>query len=105
MASPSDDPDLDLPEPANLRFLRRLVTVLTAVMIGGVVAVVGLLVIRYQRPAPLPLPDEIALPDNATAQSVTFGPGFYAVITEDGRLMVFDRLTGALRQTVTLDLP
>ncbi|MEO1365431.1 MAG: DUF6476 family protein, partial [Pseudomonadota bacterium] len=31
------------PEPANLRFLRRLVTVLTAIMICGVVTVVGLL--------------------------------------------------------------
>ena len=97
--------DDDLPEPANLRFLRILVTVLTAVMIGGLVLVVGLLVIRYQRPTPLPLPDAIALPDDATAQSVTYGPGYYAVITDAGQLLVFDRATGTLRQSVTLDLP
>lgn len=42
--------DTPSPEPANLRFLRRLVTVLTAVMILGIAAVVGLLVLRLSTP-------------------------------------------------------
>ena len=82
-----------------------MVTVLTAVMILGLLLIVGLLVIRYQRPSPLPLPDAITLPDGAQVQSVTYGPGFYAVISDDGQLRLYDRATGALRQTVTLDLP
>ncbi|MGR3628703.1 MAG: DUF6476 family protein, partial [Sulfitobacter sp.] len=36
----TDNPD----EPANLRFLRRMVTVLTVVMIGGVLVLIFVLV-------------------------------------------------------------
>ena len=53
-------------EPANLRWLRRLVTTLTAVLILGVIAIVALLVIRLNAVATGPslaLPAEIALPD------------------------------------------
>ena len=92
------------PEPANLRFLRRLVTVLTAIMIGGVVTVVGLLVIRLNAdPAPLPLPETITLPDGTTATSFTVGSDWYGVVTEDDRILIFDQVTGTLRQTVILD--
>lgn len=92
------------PEPANLRFLRRLVTVLTAIMICGVVTVVGLLVIRLNAdPAPLPLPDRVTLPDGTTATSFTVGSDWYAVITEDDRILIYDQVTGTLRQTITID--
>ncbi|MGR3804221.1 DUF6476 family protein [Marinibacterium profundimaris] len=97
---PSED---DYVEPANLRFLRRLVTVLTTVMIGGLVIVVGLLVIRYQRPAPLPLPDEIALPEGTAVQAVTYGPDFYLVVTQGREVLVYDRGSGTLRKTLALD--
>ncbi len=46
-------------EPANLRFLRRLVTVLTATMIGGLLVIIALIVIRFSDRAP-DLPDSIA---------------------------------------------
>ncbi|WP_415922788.1 DUF6476 family protein [Tateyamaria sp. SN6-1] len=92
------------PEPANLRFLRRLVTVLTAIMICGVVTVVGLLVIRLNAdPAPLLLPERITLPDGTTASSFTVGSDWYGVVTEDDRILIFDQVTGTLRQTITLD--
>ncbi|MEO1778079.1 MAG: DUF6476 family protein [Pseudomonadota bacterium] len=92
------------PEPANLRFLRRLVTVLTAIMICGVVTVVGLLVIRLNAdPAALPLPDRVTLPDGTTATSFTVGSDWYAVITEDDRILIYDQVTGTLRQTITID--
>lgn len=96
----SDD---ELPEPANLRFLRRLVTILTVVMIGGMVVVVGLLIVRAQQPGPLPVPDAIALPDGVAPQAVTYGADVYMVLSEDNRLFVFDRVTGALRATVPID--
>jgi hypothetical protein len=44
-------------EPPQLKFLRRLVTTLTVVMIGGLVLVVSLLVIRLSADSPkLPRP-------------------------------------------------
>lgn len=89
--------------PATLKFLARLVTVLTATMIIGVLVITGLLVTRLQRsgtPAPA-LPDQIALPDGATARAVTWGGDWYAVVTDDDRILIFDRASGEIRQTVT----
>ena len=94
----------DFPEPANLRFLRRLVTVLTAVMIGGLLVVIVLLVTRLQ-PKPAILPDSITLPGGETAAAFTQGTSWYAVVTASDKILIFDRSTGALRQTITLDTP
>ena len=48
----------DFELPPGLRFLRQLVTVLTVVMIVGVVLIAALLVIRLNQPA-LALPDQV----------------------------------------------
>jgi hypothetical protein len=88
-------------EPANLRFLRRLVTVLTAVMICGVLVVIGLLVTRLNRDAPI-LPDQITLPAGAKATGFTQGGDWYAVVTSQDQILIFDRLTGKLRQSIDI---
>ena len=85
-----------------VRTLRRLVTVLTVVMICGVLVVVGLLVTRL-RDRPPALPDEIALPDGAAATAFTQGDTWFAVVTDQNEILIFDRLTGALRQTVVVE--
>jgi hypothetical protein len=97
-----DDPD-DVPvEPANIRFLRRLVTVLTGVMIGGVLLIIGLVVIRFND-APPDLPEIISLPDGARATAFTRGTDWFAVVTDADEILIFDRITGQLRQTVRID--
>lgn len=78
-----------------------MVTVLTTVMIFGVVIVIGLLVTRLGRDTPV-LPAEITLPDGATATAFTQAADWYAVVTDDNRILIFDRMTGALRQTVVV---
>ena len=98
---PMSDPDLP-PEPPNLRFLRRLVTVLTAVMIGGVLVIVTLLVMRFSGSAPA-LPDSITLPDGTRPAAFTQGSDWFAVVTTDDRILIYDRITGALRQTIVID--
>lgn len=90
-----------MPDAGALRLLRRLVTGLTAVMIVGVVILVGLLVTRLTDTAPI-LPETLSLPEGAQAEAVTVGKTWVAVVTKDQRILVFDRLTGALRQTVEL---
>ncbi|MEL7259701.1 MAG: DUF6476 family protein [Pseudomonadota bacterium] len=87
-------------EPANLRFLRRLVTVLTATMILGVLMVIVLLVIRLNQPA-MALPDAVALPDGTTPTAFTRGPDWMAVTTDDAILIY--GLDGELRQTVRIE--
>lgn len=88
-------------EPANLRFLRRLVTVLTAVMICGVLVISVVLVTRL-RSQPPALPNQITLPDGAKAQAFTQSNDWYAVVTDDDRILIYDRLSGALKQTVEI---
>ena len=96
------DPEELPPEPTNLRFLRILVTVLTAVMIGGLVVLIAVLVTRL-KPTALVLPDSITLPDGAEAQSFTIGSDWFAVVTTDNRILILDRDTGAVRQTVQIE--
>lgn len=79
-----------------------MVTVLTGVMIAGVVILIGLLVTRLTNDTP-PLPEAIALPDGARATAFTQGPDWYAVVTDRNEILIFDRMTGALRQTVQIE--
>jgi hypothetical protein len=95
-----------LPEglPPGLRFLKALVILLTLTMIVGVITVVWVIVTRMPQALqrPLALPDSIALPDGSRATAFTQGEGWYAVVTSDDRILIFDRATGALRQTVVV---
>lgn len=106
-----ETPQPDVPEPTSLRKLRVLVTVLMWVMIVGMVSVVGLLVLRLSQPttsaAPVAptLPAQIALPGGAQPLAVTAGAGWYAVVTDDDRILIFDASDGALLQDVPVLLP
>ena len=76
------------------------------VMIGGLLVIVALFVIRFSspvEPAGLSLPDIVTLPNGATAQAFTIGRSFYAVVTQDDTILIFDRASGDLRQTIELE--
>ena len=79
-----------------MRYLKRLVTTLTVVMIAGVVAIVGLLVIRLGAPPPaLPaLPETVVLPAGAQPAAVTFARDWLVVVTEAGEILLYDRAGG-----------
>jgi len=88
-----------------LRYLKWLVTVLTATMILGLLSIVVMLVIRLQAPASAPpLPETITLPSGATAAAFTQGPTWYAVVTRDDRILIFDRATGEIRQEIAIEI-
>ncbi len=77
---------------------------LTLTMIVGVIVVVAVIVTRMPtalRGLPK-LPDSIALPDGTRATAFTQGPDWYAVVTADDRILIFDRASGSLRQTVVI---
>jgi hypothetical protein len=97
----ADDPEMN-GLPPHLRTLKRLVTTLTLVMILGFVVLIGALVIRLNE-TPLPLPDRITLPEGVEARAFTQGEDWFAVVTSDDRILIYDRATGLLRQTVTID--
>lgn len=75
---------------------------LTATLIVGVIVAVGALVTRLPgRIAPAPmLPNAIKLPEGVKPEAVTFGRGWYAVVTGDQRILIYDAESGALRQEV-----
>ena len=98
--TPQEEPEL----PPSLRFLKRLVTVLTVTMILGVIALVGLLVTRLPQGNAAPtLPEGLALPAGAKAAAVTMGTGWIAVVTTENRILIFG-LDGSLRQDLRIEI-
>jgi hypothetical protein len=85
-----DDNRIPETEARNLRFLRRLVTALTATMILGVLAIVILLVIRLQAPVPPHVPDAILLPEGVRATAYTQGTGWIAIVTDADEILIYD---------------
>lgn len=71
-------------------------------MIVGLVIVVGLLVTRLRTPALPAIPDQITLPGGVTATAFTRGPDWYAIVTDDDRILIYDARTGALRQEIAV---
>jgi hypothetical protein len=88
-------------DPALVRMLRTLVTVLSVVMIAGFIVLIVLFVIRF-RDQPAPLPDQITLPQGVSAYAVTRGKGWYLVVTQDDTVLVFDAETNELRQSLSI---
>lgn len=90
--------------PASLKLLRSLVMVLTVVMIGGLITVVAVFVTRFPTTGgPGPLPEVITLPDGTEARAFTMGAGWYAVVTAEDEILIFDRETGEIRQRVRIE--
>ncbi len=99
MSDPFEQPQ---PLPASLHLLKWLVIGLTASLIGGVIAVVWLLVTRLPLPQHGPVvPPVLELPADAVAGAVTMGAGWIGVATTDGRLFIFGS-DGKLRQEIKI---
>jgi hypothetical protein len=99
MSDPFEQPQ---PMPGALHLLKWLVIGLTACLIGGVIAVVWLLVTRLPIPHSGPaVPPSLELPTGAVAEAVTMGTGWIGVATTDGRLFIFEA-DGKLRQEIKI---
>jgi hypothetical protein len=104
MSMPPEGPleDEETAMPPDVRFVKRLVVILTSVMIAGLVLIVGLLVARLtQAPAPLTFPDMLDLPAGITPEAVTLARDWVLVLAE-GEILLFDRATGALSHRIAL---
>ncbi|MBU2981843.1 hypothetical protein KO498_08445 [Lentibacter algarum] len=88
-------------DPSLVRFLKILVSTLAGVMIVGLVAVIYLLVIRLNADVP-ELPARIVLPEGVKAQAFTQGEGWFAVVTEDGRILIFGRDGATILQDIAI---
>lgn len=88
--------------PPSLRFLKWLVILLMVTMIGGVIAIVALLVTRLPGDAVPALPASVDLPDGEVAGAVTVAKGMVIVVTERGRVFVYAP-DGALKGEVAVE--
>ncbi|QHQ33906.1 DUF6476 family protein [Algicella marina] len=100
------------PEPAPLRRLRLLVTVLTLTMIVGMLTITGLLAWRLStagqaelQPGPT-LPENLPLPSGETLISYTQSPDYTVLITRDAdgqeRLHLLTKDNGEISETLVL---
>ncbi len=71
-------------------------------MIGGLLVITTLIVIRFSDTRPR-LPDSITLPDGSRPEAFTQGRDWFGVVTDDNRILIFDRDGGRLRQTITVE--
>lgn len=72
-------------------------------MILGLLVIVTLLVTRFWGDGDLALPEQLVLPEGVRATAFTQGPDWLAVVTQDGRILIYDRQSGALRQVVRIE--
>ncbi len=96
--APEDENSL----PPHLTYLKRLVTGMAVVMIAGFVVLILTLVIRLNQTTSV-APDKITLPDGVTATAYTVGNGWYAIVTEENHILIYDAATGGLRQDITIE--
>jgi hypothetical protein len=101
------EPQENYVEPGNIRFLRVMVTILTATMIGGLLTVIFLIVIRVpnviQSTDVAPFPATISLPDGTEISAFTRGDDWFAVVTDDNQILILDADSGDLRQTIRIE--
>ena len=103
--SPEDETETETSLPRDLRFLKTLVTVLTAAMILGVIAIVTLLVIRLNDvAAPIRLdPGAFVLPEGVGVLGISVVDGVAVIVGDDGVIRLFDGGTQALVREIPVD--
>ncbi|MEL6433548.1 MAG: DUF6476 family protein [Pseudomonadota bacterium] len=99
----ADSPHPSPVDPGTVKYLRWLVTILTATMVLGFIVIVVLFVIRFSDAFGPELPDEIVLPDGSTPVAFTQGGDWYAVVTKDDQILIFDRESQELRQIIQVE--
>jgi len=97
-------------DPPHLRTLRRLVNTLTVVFILGFITIVIVIVMQFARTQDVAsgpeLPPFTSLPVSETAQAVTYGLDWIAIVTIDDegneRIRTYG-LDGTPRQTIDIE--
>ena len=72
-------------------------------MIGGFLTIVALFVMRFSEMQKVEIPDEITMPDGERATAFTRGEGWFAIVTEDDEILIYNRATGNLMQRVQIN--
>ena len=93
-------PNANIQLPRNLRFLQRLVTLLTVSMIGGILIIVALLAFKL-RSESINFPQTLILPDGTKPIAFTQTKDWYSVITDEDQILIYKN-DGTLIRTITV---
>ena len=93
-------------EPAGLKWLKILVAVLTVTLIIGFLTIVGMFIYRFNSigddAVMSPLPDQINLPQGVEINAFTQAEDWFLILTSENELLIYDRGTHKLIQTVRI---
>ena len=93
-------PNANIQLPRNLRFLQRLVTLLTLSMIVGILTIAALLAFKL-RSENINFPQTLTLPDGTKPIAFTQTKDWYSIITEENEILIY-RNDGTLIRTITV---
>ena len=86
--------------PRNLRFLQRLVTLLTVSMILGILTIAALLAFKL-RSENINFPQTLTLPDGTKPIAFTQTKDWYSIITEANEILIYKN-DGTLIKSITV---
>ena len=89
--------------PQNLRFLQRLVTLLTVSMIAGILTIAALLAFKL-RSENINFPQTLTLPDGTKPIAFTQTKDWYSVITEADQILIYKNDGTLIRSIAVQDL-
>ena len=96
--------DQPLPEDANLKFLRRLVTTLTVTMILGIAIIVVLMVVRLnQDNASTGFTDDLPALSGVKVSGLTRTQDHWIAVTSGNEILILDPSGSKLIQRITIE--
>ena len=93
-------PNANIQLPRNLRFLQRLVTLLTLSMIVGILTIAALLAFKL-RSENINFPQTLTLPDGTKPIAFTQTKDWYSVVTDKNEILIFKN-NGTLIQSIAI---
>ena len=93
-------PNANIQLPQNLRFLQRLVTLLTVSMILGILTIAALLAFKL-RSENINFPQTLTLPDGTKPIAFTQTKDWYSIISETNEILIY-RNDGILIKSITV---
>ena len=93
-------PKADFQLPRNLRFLQRLVTLLTVSMIVGILTIAALRAFKL-RSENINFPQTLTLPDGTKPIAFTQTKDWYSIISETNEILIYKN-DGTLIKSITV---
>ena len=100
MDNDDQPPKANFQLPQNLRFLQRLVTLLTVSMILGILTIAALLAFKL-RSENINFPQTLTLPDGTKPIAFTQTKDWYSIISETNEILIYKN-DGTLIKSITV---